>query len=117
MDDLRVFAEVNKPDIIALCVTWLGEEVRPSEVALPEFKSYRLDRTRHGADVLLYIRECLGPVRCIFDSDNAEFISALVCTAAGPVWISLYYRAPYSPHLLPQLEAVLAKQNLTMQFC
>ena len=44
MDDLRVLAKVDKPDIIALCETWLGEEVSPSEVALPEFRSYRLDR-------------------------------------------------------------------------
>ena len=27
MDDLRVLAEVDKPDILALCETWLGEEV------------------------------------------------------------------------------------------
>ena len=87
MDDLRVLAEVDKPDTIALCETWLGKEVCPSEVTLPEFRSYWLDCTRHGGGVLLYIHECLGPVRCIFDNDNAEFISAVVSTAAGPVWI------------------------------
>ena len=47
-DDLTVLAEVDKPDIIAICETWLGKEVRPSEVALPEFRSYQLDCTRHG---------------------------------------------------------------------
>ena len=114
MDDLRVLAEVDKPDIIALCETWLGEEVRPSEVALPEFRSYRLNRTRRGGGVLLYIRECLGPVRCIFDNDNAEFISAAVSTAAGPVWIGLYCRPPSSLHSLTELEAVFAKQNLAI---
>ena len=57
-------------------------------------------------------------MRHIFDNDNAEFISAVVSTAAGPVWIGLYYRPSSSPHSLAELEAVLAKQNLapiTMQ--
>ena len=57
-------------------------------------------------------------MRRIFDNDNAEFISAVVSTAAGPVWIGLYYRPSFSPYSFAELEAVLAKQNLapiTMQ--
>ena len=39
--------------VVCVVETWLGEEITDSEISLPDYQLYRLDRNRHGGGVLI----------------------------------------------------------------
>jgi len=66
IDELSVFFSAPGPDILAICETWLDENVDDSQVILPFYGApYRCDRRdgRRGGGVCLYIRNSIRNVR------------------------------------------------------
>ena len=43
--------------VVCIVETWLGEEITDSEISLPDYQLYRLDRNRHGGGVLMYVHK------------------------------------------------------------
>lgn len=112
LDDLRAMVAIAQPDVIALCETWLGPEIRSCEVGLPSYSLVRHDRSRHGGGVLLYIRESIMVLSCRRD-ERAELLSAVLSTSGGPLWVGVLYRPPGTSLSLEDLESVLLAQDLS----
>ena len=54
-DELCALHENNRPGVVCIVETWLSEEITDSEISLPDYQLYRLDRNRHGGGVLMYV--------------------------------------------------------------
>ena len=52
IDDLRL---VCSPHVVCIVESWLDVEILDSEIALQGYYLCRLDRTRHGGSVLIYV--------------------------------------------------------------
>lgn len=60
IDELRLFATENNPDLIHITETWLKESVGDNQINLPGYNLQRKDRTlgEHGG-VCLYSKDCI----------------------------------------------------------
>ena len=56
LDELTLLASVHNPDIICIVEIWLEGNVDDTEISIPGYRSIRLDRNRHGGDVLLCVK-------------------------------------------------------------
>ena len=111
IDELRVLAVDSRPDVIALVETWLDQDIRESEVAIPGYGLYRRDRSRRGGGLALYVSECLC-VKNLFSCADLELLSVVLSLESGSVLIALHYRPPSSPRDLEELELVLHQLSL-----
>ena len=59
MDNLAASVLVHEPDIVCIVESWLDGDVGQCEIMLPNFVSVRLDRSRHGGGILLWIRDTI----------------------------------------------------------
>ena len=59
-DDLLLFCASYSPDIICVVETWLSPEISDSEVSIPNYLLFRLDRSRHGAGIAVFIKSTLS---------------------------------------------------------
>ena len=48
LDELKIVAEENNPDVICITESWLCQEISNVEVSVPGYLLYRHDRDRHG---------------------------------------------------------------------
>ena len=56
IDNLRGLCSLYFPDIICVVETWLHEDILDSEISIEGFSIMRLDRTRHGGGVIVYVK-------------------------------------------------------------
>ena len=97
----------HKPDVVALCETWLDESIADSEIFIPNYYSIRRDRNRHGGGVLFYVKENL-PATTILRHPSLELLFVEISLKQGPISIGLHYRPPSSTaHSLTDLEQFL----------
>ena len=54
IDDLRLLAAAQTPDIISLCETWLDDSIASDELAIDCYSLIRRDRNRHGGGIAIY---------------------------------------------------------------
>ena len=54
IDDLRLVCSLS-PHVVCIVESWLDVEILDSEIALQGYYLCRLDRTRHGGSVLIYV--------------------------------------------------------------
>ena len=54
-DELLALCDEKHPGVVCVVETWLGEEITDSEISLPDYQLYHLDRNRHGGGVLMYV--------------------------------------------------------------
>ena len=82
LDELHVTILAEKPDILCVVETWLYEDIRDSELYLPGYQLYRLDQSRHGGGVLIYVNHAL-PCKVLIKGGpfNLEFIALSVFIA------------------------------------
>ena len=59
-DELKLFIETNKPDIIGVSETKLDKTVDDCDVGISGYRAMRKDRNCYGGDVLMYISESLN---------------------------------------------------------
>jgi len=105
LDDLKVLIADRKLDIVALCETWLDEDMSLREVALQGHRLFRRDRSRHGSGLAIYCsdhivvrpHECAADIefmQVVIESDEGLFF--LVCTIARQVVTSVLLRLDLS---------------------
>ena len=56
IDNLRSLCVVHSPDIICIVETWLDDTILDSEVSIQGYHYYRLDRSRHGGGVMIFVK-------------------------------------------------------------
>ncbi len=90
----------KRPDIIALTETWLYQTIMGSEVDIPDFRSFRRDRTCHGGGLAIYTSESKVAA-------NLELMSVVLATTHGSTLVCLHYRPPDAGPSLHDLESAL----------
>ena len=62
-DELKLFIETNKPDIIGISETKLDKTINDCDIHVPGYRVIRKDRNCYGGGVLMYLNESLN-VKC-----------------------------------------------------
>ena len=52
--------KVFTPDIVCIVESWLCSDICDSEISLVDYSIVRLDRSRHGGGIILYIKNNLN---------------------------------------------------------
>ena len=60
LDELHAVILSQKPDLLCIVETWLCEDINDSELLLPGYQLYRLDRNRHGGGIMIYVCSSLS---------------------------------------------------------
>ena len=50
--ELCAVVEAYNPDIVCIVESWLGDCIFDEEVAIPGYRTHRLDRNRHGGGII-----------------------------------------------------------------
>lgn len=107
LDELRVCAASMKPDFIAMTETWLDQDIKACELAIPSYELIRRDRSRHGGG----ISAVTVTTRLCYES--AEFLSVVVDNGRdGSLFWGLLYRPPGCDVDYLGLEALLGSLNM-----
>ena len=59
-DELKLFIETNKPDIIGISETKLDKTINDCDIHVPGYRVIRKDRNCYGGGVLMYLNESLN---------------------------------------------------------
>ena len=100
-DELHALIASTQLDVVALTETWLTDVVSDSELALPGFIFYRVDREdKGGGGVLLYVRDHLPSKLCHISRAADCTAESVWCKIKSPLggWLTLgcIYRSPCS---------------------
>ena len=60
LDNLAATCQVFTPDIVCIVESWLCSDICDSEISLVDYSIVRLDRSRHGGGIILYIKNNLN---------------------------------------------------------
>ena len=103
IDHLRAICTLYCPDILCIVETWLDDTIVDSEIAIQGYSFCRLDRSRHGGGILIFVKSVFtysllfkGCVdfECLVMSVNSD-----KCNASSPDFtVVLFYRPPNSGH-------------------
>ena len=101
IDNLRVICSVYKPCVVCLVETWLDSSIDDVEISIQGYTVVRLDHSRHGGGILIYVSTCLSHSIMFKGSPEFEFIviSLFNCnyTPQSPdFYLALFYRPPNS---------------------
>ena len=101
---------MKNPDIICIVESWLDPSILDNEISIVNYSLVRLDRSRHGGGVLLYIKDNLPFSVIISSPESLEFICIKIhdCPYSSDLCIGLLYNPPDNVcHVLLRLFSVL----------
>ncbi len=115
LDNLRAECAFHNP--LAVCITesWLDEEISDNELSINDYCLLRLDRSRHGGGVALYVRDTFL-VKTIFVGNHSfECIVVSIFIGSCTYCLCLLYRPPGSGvDILDQLHSMLGNLNISL---
>jgi ribonucleases P/MRP protein subunit RPP40 len=100
VEELQIYAEEHKLDILGVAETWLNSDISDSEAAIAGFTLYRKDRIEvksgRGGGVLLYIRSNICSCACDdLNRYKAESIFCKIITGkAKELYVGVCYKSP-----------------------
>ena len=99
----------SSASILAVCETWLDENVSNDEIGVRGYTILRKDRDRHGGGVLLYIKDSLAfNMRNDLDADGSEAIWAeILLPRTRGIVVGCIYRPPTDNDFLGRLEVTM----------
>ena len=60
MDHVKALVVQSQPDVLALSESWLTRGIDDSDIAIPGFNTFRIDRVKKGGGVVVYTRSALS---------------------------------------------------------
>ena len=101
IDNLRILCCAYSPDIICVVESWLDSNISDQEISLQGYSIFRLDKSRHGDGILLFIKSVFTCSVLFNGTAKFEFIVLSVkCNTISIVnsdfAIGLFYRPPDS---------------------
>ena len=100
IDNLRILCSLYSPDLVCVVESWLGPDISNSEISIPSYSVFRLDRNRHGGGVLIYVKAVFTCSFLFKGTTNFEcIILSVLCNSRSPspdFTIALFYRPPCS---------------------
>ena len=102
IDELRIFLDSTKIDIICVNATKLDQTIAGHEICLPGYEIARRDRSingRHGGGVCIYIRSNFNyKIRRDLQSKILENLTVeIIKPRSKSILVSTWYRPPASP--------------------
>jgi len=97
LDELRVGTQGY--DVIGIVQTWVQDQILDSELAIPGYNNYRLDRKQgSGGGVILYVKDTLLSSLCtgMMDTGFKESVWCKVKSLKSSLLVGLCYRSPSS---------------------
>jgi len=95
LDELRV--RTQGYDVIGIVETWVQDQILDSELAIPGYNMYRLDRKQgSGGGVILYVKDTLQSSLCtgMMDTGFEESVWCKVKLLISSLLVGLCYRSP-----------------------
>ena len=68
----------TKPQIVCVTESWLDSSITDNELCIDEYSIVRLDRNRHGEEVILYVDHTLYHKVVYLDNNDFECIIVIV---------------------------------------
>ena len=96
LDELSAICSLYSPDIVCIVETWLSPDICDSELSLPNFQSFRLDRSRHGGGILVYVKSSLSAT-AVPTSSPIELLLLSITFRHVPFSLATFYRPPSCP--------------------
>ena len=92
------------PHVICIVETWLDIDILDSEICIQGYCLCRLDRTRHGGGVLIYVNKMFTHTVLFKGTPDCELLIVSIhkyinsnCSSTSPDFtIALFYRPPNS---------------------
>ena len=101
IDEHRTTCSLSKPDIVCIAEYWLDDVIDDCEISIQGYSVFRLDHSRHGGGVLIYVKSMF--TCSVLFKGTTEFecivvtVSCLVDRSPGSdVSVCLFYRPPGS---------------------
>ena len=104
IDDLRTICALYSPDIVCIVETWLDNTVFNSEIAIQGYSIHRLDRSRHGGGLLIFVKSVY--VCSMLFKGSVDFECMVMSVSCGKnnyctspdLTTALFYRPPNAGH-------------------
>ena len=97
-DNLVQTMIAHSVDVMCVTETFLDETITSSRIAMPGFKTFRLDRPSHGGGVVIYASNSVRVKRrADLECLGTELLFAEVCSRSSSCLVGCLYRPPSSP--------------------
>ena len=98
IDHLRLICYVVKPGVICVVESWLDSSIEDVEISIQGYQIVRLDRTRHGGGLVIYVNSLFTCSDLYKGSPDFGFITVCLTTNVNypNFYLSLFYRPPGS---------------------
>jgi hypothetical protein len=109
LDELRLLALSKKSDIIALTETWLTDDITDTEIEIPGYQIFRLDRRsgKKGGGTLVYLKNGIqgleNPELTPVNVDLEVLWISIKLLGSRKVYLGVVYRPPSQNSLLDDL--------------
>ena len=100
LDSLKAECLLHKPYIVCITKTWLSEDISNHELHIPGYCVIRLDRSRHGGGVLMYISDLFTYNTVFVGNQTFECIIVSFGFLSCKFCVCLLYRPPSSQGVL-----------------
>jgi len=99
--------------VISITESWLDNTVTNAEIHVEGYNVVRLDRSRHGGGVCVYIRDdiAFSPRQDLHDDRLEALWIDIVIPKTKPITIGTVYRPPKETAFLNNFEKILNKIN------
>ena len=113
-DELNLFIETNKPDIISISETKLDKTVDDYDVGISGYRVIRKDGNCYGGGVLMYVSESLNFNHKEDLDFDLESISVKIKVGKyKPFLVTTIYRSPDKPvAYFDQIESLISNSEL-----
>ena len=95
IDHLRSICSLYGPDVVCIVESWLDDTILDAEIFIQGYSLCRLDRTRHGGGVLIFVKSSFT-VSVIFKGSPEFECLALSVHCNGPGFLIIL--SPNSGH-------------------
>ena len=114
LDTLKAECLLHKPYIVCITESWLSDYISNHELHIPGYCVVRLDRSRHGRGVLMYIRDLFTYNTIFVGNQTFECIIVSFGFLSCKFCVCLLYRPPSSQGVLDCLFSTLSNLYVSL---
>ena len=112
IEELRMFINEYKADVVTLSETWLDKDILDKEININQYNLERKDRNRNGGGTAIYIQERL-PYQTIEVNDLEIVLCSIRPLRSRPIIIGSVYRPPNNNSFKNTLVEFMDKTDFT----
>ena len=112
-DTLNAECLLHNPHVVCITETWLDNCISDNEISVPNYKIIRLDRSRHGGGVAIYVDSMFTYSILFTANPDFECVIASLCANNSKFYVCFVYRPPNSSiSVLDNLFTTLCSLNV-----